>query len=46
MRGHLENVSNRLRSDDKKSIEHVCNIFSCLAENFHRDSSILREIAS
>jgi E3 ubiquitin-protein ligase TRIP12 len=46
IRGHLENLSNRLRSDDKKSIEHVCNIFSRLVENFHRDSSILREIAS
>ncbi|CAF1314917.1 unnamed protein product [Adineta steineri] len=46
IRGHLENLSNRLRSDDKKTIEHVCSIFSRLVENFHRDSSILREIAS
>ena len=46
VRGHLENLSNRLRSDDKKTIEHVCSIFSRLVENFHRDSSILREIAS
>ncbi len=46
VRGHLENLSNRLRSDDKKTLEHVCSIFSRLVENFHRDSSILREIAS
>ncbi|CAF3579298.1 unnamed protein product [Rotaria socialis] len=46
IRGHLENLSNRLRSDDKKTVEHVCSIFSRLVENFHRDSSILREIAS
>ncbi|CAF1083349.1 unnamed protein product [Rotaria sordida] len=46
IRGHLENLSNRLRSDDKKTIEHVCTIFSRLVENFHRDSLILREIAS
>ncbi|CAF3596770.1 unnamed protein product [Rotaria sp. Silwood1] len=46
IRGHLENLSNRLRSDDKKTVEHVCTIFSRLVENFHRDSLILREIAS
>ncbi|UJR08940.1 hypothetical protein I4U23_013192 [Adineta vaga] len=46
IRVHLENLSNRLRSDDKKTIEHVCSIFSRLVENFHRDSLILREIAS
>ena len=46
IRGHLENLANRLRSDDKKTTEHVCSIFSRLVENFHRDSSILREIAS
>ncbi|CAF2682302.1 unnamed protein product [Rotaria sp. Silwood2] len=44
--GHLENLSNSLRSDDKKTVEHVCTIFSRLVENFHRDSFILREIAS
>ncbi|CAF1012039.1 unnamed protein product [Adineta ricciae] len=46
VRGQLENLSNRLRSDDKKTIEHVCSIFARLVENFHRDPSILREIAS
>ncbi|CAF2863575.1 unnamed protein product [Rotaria sp. Silwood2] len=46
IREHLENLSNRLRSDDKKTVEHVCTIFSRLVENFHRDSLILREIAS
>ncbi|CAF0896210.1 unnamed protein product, partial [Didymodactylos carnosus] len=43
---HLENLSNRLRSEDKKSIDHVCNIFSRLVENFHKDQALLREIAS
>ncbi|UJR37286.1 hypothetical protein I4U23_029995 [Adineta vaga] len=43
---HLVNLSNRLRSDDKKTIEHVCSIFSRLVENLHHDSSILCEIAS
>ena len=46
IRPHLENLANRLRSDDKKTIEHVCHILSRLVENFHRDASILREIAS
>ena len=43
---HLENLSNRLRSDDKKTIEHVCSIFSRLVENFQRDPTILISIAS
>ena len=43
---HLENLSNRLRSDDKKTIEHVCSIFSRLVENFHRDATILTSLAS
>ena len=43
---HLENLSNRLRSDDKKTIEHVCSIFARLVDNFHRDATILISIAS
>ncbi|CAF0889005.1 unnamed protein product [Adineta steineri] len=46
IREHLENLSNRLRSDDKKTIEHICSIFTRLVENFHNDSTILCEIAS
>ncbi|CAF3685930.1 unnamed protein product [Rotaria sp. Silwood1] len=46
IREHLENLSNRLRSDDKKTIEHICSIFTRLVENFYRDSTILCEIAS
>ncbi|CAF2672231.1 unnamed protein product [Rotaria sp. Silwood2] len=46
VREHLENLSNRLRSDDKKTIEHICSIFTRLVENFYRDSAILCELAS
>jgi E3 ubiquitin-protein ligase TRIP12 len=46
IRPHLDSLANRLRSDDKKTIEYVCQIFSRLAENFHRDASILSDIAS
>ncbi|CAF0758204.1 unnamed protein product [Rotaria sordida] len=46
IREHLENLTNRLRSDDKKTIEHICLIFTRLVENFYRDSTILCEIAS
>ena len=46
IREHLPNLINRLRSDDKKTLEHVCAIFSRLVENFHRDALILSEIAS
>ena len=46
IREHLEVLSSRLQSDDKKTIEHVCTIFSRLVENFHRDSTILREFLS
>ena len=46
IRTHLDNLTNRLRSDEKKTLEYICSIFSRLVENFHRDPQILREIAS
>jgi E3 ubiquitin-protein ligase TRIP12 len=46
IREHLEALSLRLQSDDKKTIEHICTIFSRLVENFHRNPTILCEIAS
>jgi E3 ubiquitin-protein ligase TRIP12 len=46
VRSHLDYLANRLRSDDKKTLEHICHIYARLVENFHRDSSILHEIAS
>ncbi|CAF2098013.1 unnamed protein product [Rotaria magnacalcarata] len=46
IRQQLENLSNRLRSDDKKTIEHICSIFTHLVENFYSDSAILCELAA
>ncbi|CAF1553813.1 unnamed protein product [Adineta ricciae] len=43
---HLVNLSNRLRSDDRKTTEHICSIFSHLVERLRYDSAILCEIAS
>jgi len=42
----LENLSNRLRSDDKKTIEYTCLIFSRLVENLYQNSTILCSMAS
>ena len=46
IREHLPVLAARLQSDDKKTIEHVCTIFSRLVENFHRDATILCDIVS
>ena len=47
---HIQSVlgilAQRLMHSDKKSVESVCVIFSRLVENFQRDQTILKEIAS
>ena len=47
---HIQSVlsilAQRLTHSDKKSVESVCMIFSRLVENFQRDQTILKEIAS
>jgi len=45
IRRHLDQLVQRLKSDEKKTIEYLCQIFSRLIENFHRDALILRELA-
>lgn len=39
-------LSQRLTHADKKSVESVCTVFSRLVENFQREPSIIKEIAS
>jgi E3 ubiquitin-protein ligase TRIP12 len=39
-------LSQRLTHADKKSVESVCTVFSRLVENFQREPSIMKEIAS
>lgn len=42
----LSILAQRLTHSDKKSVESVCTVFARLVENFQRDATILKEIAS